>query len=145
MADDWDTVTVLRKKTPTGAAAKGKAAVNAAMRSGNVTTTSKGVSNSKAVYDARKMGKIENETEDFKIEKVSLSVSKAISKARAEKGLSQKDLATKVNEKQQVVNDFEAGRAVPNQQVLGKLERALGVKLRGKDIGAPLAPRGGKK
>lgn len=36
------------------------------------------------------------------------------------------------------INDYEAGRAVPNQQILGKLERSLGVKLRGKDIGSPL-------
>jgi len=36
------------------------------------------------------------------------------------------------------VNEYEAGKAVPNQQILGKLERALGVKLRGKDIGSPL-------
>ena len=32
----------------------------------------------------------------------------------------------KINEKPQVVNDYEAGRAVPNQQILSKLERALG-------------------
>lgn len=37
-----------------------------------------------------------------------------------------------------MINDYESGKAVPNQQVLAKLERALGVKLRGKDIGSPL-------
>ena len=37
-----------------------------------------------------------------------------------------------------MVNDYGAGRAVPNQQLLAKMERALGVKLRGKGIGEPL-------
>ena len=32
----------------------------------------------------------------------------------------------KINEKPQVITDYEAGRAIPNQQILGKLERALG-------------------
>ncbi len=32
----------------------------------------------------------------------------------------------KINQKPQVINDYEAGRAIPNQQILGKLERALG-------------------
>ena len=32
----------------------------------------------------------------------------------------------KINEKQQVINDYESGRAIPNNQVMGKLERALG-------------------
>ena len=45
--------------------------------------------------------------------------------------LTQKDLAQKVNEKPSVLQDYEAGKAVPNQVVLAKLERALGVKLRG--------------
>ncbi len=75
-----------------------------------------------------------------------MSVSKAISKARQEKGMTQKDLATKINEKPTVVNEYEAGKAPnPNQQILAKMERALGVKLRGKDIGAKLEPRGGAK
>ena len=45
-----------------------------------------------------------------------------------------------MSEKPQVVNQYESGAAVPNNQVLGKMERILGVKLRG----AP-GPVGGKK
>ena len=32
----------------------------------------------------------------------------------------------KVNEKQPVIADYEAGRSIPDSAVLGKLERALG-------------------
>jgi len=35
-----------------------------------------------------------------------------------------------------VVQEYEQGKAVPNQTILGKMERALGVKLRGTNIGA---------
>ena len=48
-----------------------------------------------------------------------------------EKELSQKDLAQKVNEKPSVIQDYESGKAIPSPQILGKLERTLGVKLRG--------------
>lgn len=44
----------------------------------------------------------------------------------------------RICEKQQVVTDYEAGRGIPNNVILGKMERALGVKLRGKDRGQPL-------
>ena len=47
----------------------------------------------------------------------------------------------RINEKPQVVNDYESGRAIPNQQVISKLERAVGVRLRGKDMGTPLGPK----
>ena len=33
----------------------------------------------------------------------------------------------KINEKPQVVNEYEAGKAIPNQQIIAKLERAVGV------------------
>lgn len=56
----------------------------------------------------------------------------AIQDARAERKLSQKEVAQKINEKPSVLQDYESGRAVPNPQILGKLERLLGVKLRGK-------------
>jgi len=51
-------------------------------------------------------------------------------------------LFQRINEKPQVVNEYESGKAIPNQQIISKLERAVGVKLRGKDIGQPL---GGKR
>jgi len=70
--------------------------------------------------------------------KVAPSVGKAIAQSRQEKGLTQKDLGTKINEKPQVIAEYESGKAIPNPAILAKLERALGVKLRGKDIGAPL-------
>lgn len=51
----------------------------------------------------------------------------------------------KVNEKAQVINDYEAGRGIPNQLVIGKIEKVLGVKLRGKDRGKPVTTPGTKK
>lgn len=55
--------------------------------------------------------------------------------------LTQKDLATKINEKPQVIGEYESGKSVPNQQILAKMERVLGIKLRGKDIGEPLVKK----
>ncbi|EDR29282.1 hypothetical protein, conserved [Entamoeba dispar SAW760] len=62
---------------------------------------------------------------------VSHKVSLEIQRARQEKHLTQKELAQKINEKPQTIADYESGRAIPSQQVLAKLERVLGVKLRG--------------
>lgn len=47
-----------------------------------------------------------------------------------------------MNEKPQVINDYEAGRGIPNNLVIGKIEKAIGIKLRGKDRGQPLLPPG---
>jgi putative transcription factor len=55
-----------------------------------------------------------------------------------EKALSQKDCAQKINEKPSVIQDYESGKAIPSPQILAKLERTLGVKLRGADIGKKL-------
>ncbi|CAI2727228.1 unnamed protein product [Schistosoma spindalis] len=82
--------------------------------------------------------KLEEDTEDLRNDLVDMDVAKIIMQARQEKNLTQKDLATKINEKQQVISEYEQGRAVKNQAIISKLERALGVKLRGKDKGKPL-------
>ena len=66
---------------------------------------------------------------------VSADVKKAILQGRLAKKLTQAQLAQQINEKPQIVQEYESGKAIPNQQILGKLERILGVKLRGKGVG----------
>ncbi|KAI9357297.1 multi protein-bridging factor 1 [Zopfochytrium polystomum] len=141
---DWDTVTVIRKRPEKPTVLKSEAAINAAKRSGAAIATEKKAAplNAKGPsIDSKKAAKVDGETEDFHVERVSMSVGRAIQQGRQAKSLTQKDLATKINEKQTVVNEYEAGKAIPNQQVLAKMERILGVKLRGQGIGQPL---GGK-
>ena len=50
---------------------------------------------------------------------------------RLAKKMTQAQLAQQINEKQQIIQEYESGKAIPNQQILSKLERILGVKLRG--------------
>lgn len=120
--------------------ARSQAEINAARRTGSVLATEKkyGTTNVKNNPEGQRLAKLDNTDDIVAVKKLDVSVGKAIQQARQEKKMTQKDLATKCNEKPQVINDYEAGRAVPNQQLLGKMERALGVKLRGKNIGEPL-------
>ncbi|XP_075244971.1 endothelial differentiation-related factor 1-like [Convolutriloba macropyga] len=137
MENQWEPVVISKRKQ---ADTKSSKAINQAMRSGADIDTQKkygGGSNQQHAI-TKNTAKLDRETEELKVDKVPLTVAKAIQQARAAKEWSQKDLATKVNEKQSVINEYESCKAVPNQQVLGKLERALGVKLRGKNIGEPL-------
>ncbi|XP_070532513.1 endothelial differentiation-related factor 1-like [Ptychodera flava] len=137
---DWDTVTYLRKKAPTASQAKSKQAINAAQRRGeDIDTTKKFSAASNKQHSAAKdTAKLDRETEELHHERVSLDVGRLIMKGRQDKEMTQKELATKINEKPQVIQDYESGRAIPNNQVLGKIERALGIKLRGKEKGLPL-------
>merc|ERR1712146_350925 len=53
----------------------------------------------------------------------------ALIQARQAKGINQKQLAQRLNEKPSVVQQYEQGKAVPNPQVISKMERELGCKL----------------
>ena len=53
----------------------------------------------------------------------------AMIKARNAKGLTQKQLAQQLNMQPQVINEYESGKAIPNNAVIAKIERALGAKL----------------
>nr|ACQ58424.1 Endothelial differentiation-related factor 1 homolog [Anoplopoma fimbria] len=144
---DWDTVTVLRKRGPTAAQAKSKQAIAAAQRRGEDVETSKkwSAGQNKQHLVTKNTSKLDRETEELHHERVPLEVGKYIQQGRGDKGLTQKDLATKINEKPQVIADYECGKAIPNNQVMGKIERVLGLKLRGKDIGLPLEAKPKKK
>ncbi|BFZ57474.1 multiprotein-bridging factor 1 [Savitreella phatthalungensis] len=138
----WDDVVKIGKSTGsrTGVA-RTTGAVNAAARAGGIVGTEKkygGANTQHSSTEGQLLTKIDRENEVAPPKKVDAEVGKVMSQARLAKGLKQSDLAQKINEKPQVINDYESGKAVPNQQILAKIERQLGVKLRGKDIGADL-------
>jgi putative transcription factor len=107
-----------------------------------------GAGGNKSAHSATPLSarKLEDADDVGKIAKVDKSLSKAIMQARTAKGISQKDLATSINEKTQVVGEYESGKAIPNPQIISKLERKLGVKLPrpGKSKAPPKAAAGGK-
>lgn len=55
-----------------------------------------------------------------------------IRKARTKMGLSQEELGKKLNEKWSVINKLETGDMRPDDKLVSKLEKTLGIKLREK-------------
>lgn len=146
MSDDWESVTVLRKRAPKASALKSQQAINSAQRQGVPIEVSKkyNAATNKHTGTSLNTAKLDQETEELHHKSVGMDVGKLIQQGRQALSMTQKDLATKICEKPQIVNDYEAGRGIPNQQILAKLERALALKLRGKEKGQPLLPRGAK-
>nr|CAG4642191.1 EOG090X0ILG [Eurycercus lamellatus] len=138
--NNWQPVIITKKVS--GVSSKSEKVVNQARRQGMAveTVTKYGAASNKHAVTTLNTAKLDQESEELKHATLSLDVGKLIQKGRQDKGLTQKDLATKINEKPQIITDYEAGRGIPNQQVLGKIERAIGIKLRGKDKGKPLDP-----
>uniref|UniRef100_A0A5B7C6Q8 Putative multiprotein-bridging factor 1b-like n=1 Tax=Davidia involucrata TaxID=16924 RepID=A0A5B7C6Q8_DAVIN len=135
ITQDWESV-VIRKKAPTAAAKKDEKAVNAARRMGAEIETIKkfNATTNKAASSSTSLNtrKLDDETENLSHERVPNELKKNIMQARINKKLTQSQLAQVINEKPQVIQEYESGKAIPNQQIITKLERALGVKLRGK-------------
>ncbi|KAF6765019.1 multi protein bridging factor 1-domain-containing protein [Ephemerocybe angulata] len=143
MADqDWDSKTVIGFKRQTAKVTKKDSDLNAARRTGSVVATDKkiasGSNKAHVGTDHQRIAKLDRENEVAPPPKIAPSVGRAIQNGRQDKQLSQKDLAQRINEKPSVLQDYESGKAIPNPQILSKLERALGVKLRGSDIGKKL-------
>eukprot|EP00070_Physeter_catodon_P006970 XP_007115006.2 endothelial differentiation-related factor 1-like isoform X3 [Physeter catodon] len=122
---DWDARRCCAKRVPTAAQATSKQAILAAQRRGEDVETSKkwAAGQNKQHWITKNTAKLDRETEELHHDRVTLEVGKA----------------TKINEKPQVIADYEGGRAIPINQVLGKIERAIGLKLWGKAIGKPIA------
>jgi len=135
ITQDWEPV-IIRKKAPNSAAKKDEKAVNAARRSGAEIETLKksNAGTNKAASSGTTLNtrKLDEETENLSHEKVPTELKKNIMQARMDKKLTQSQLAQLINEKPQVIQEYESGKAIPNQQIVSKLERVLGVKLRGK-------------
>merc|ERR1711935_1314024 len=141
MGDDWNTVTVIgNKRGGAGGGMSKDRQVNVARRQGAAVSTEQkyGAGGNTQKGTSMNTAKLDAETEELKHKTVDHSVGKLIAQGRQAKEMSQKDLATKICEKPQIVTEYEQGKAIPNQAILAKMERALGMKLRGKDKGKPL-------
>lgn len=64
-----------------------------------------------------------------KVQHTTLELRKQIQNARMAKKMSQTDLAKQINEKPNIIQAYENGKAIPSTQILQKLRRVLGVKL----------------
>jgi len=137
MAEDRDWDSVKFDKRGGGRGYKGDYKAGAAdMRAGRSSAKAKDayVSSGRGAKNAR----LDEATAAGKVERVSLTLRKAIQQGRQAKKMTQKQLATAINVKQSVVNEYESGKAVPNNAIISKMERALGCRL-------PRGKGGGKK
>ncbi|GMH18933.1 hypothetical protein Nepgr_020774 [Nepenthes gracilis] len=132
MSQDWEPV-VLHRSKPKAQDLRNPKAVNQALRSGaEVQTIKKYDAGSNKKAAAGTAFKLDEGTEPAALQRVSAETRQAIQKARIAKKTSQAELAKLISERPQVVQDYENGKAVPNQAVLSKMEKVFGVKLRGK-------------
>ena len=71
--------------------------------------------------------RLERETETFRRQAVALPVSQAIQQGRTKAGLTQKQLAQRLNMKAAMVQAYENGKAAPSGRVLQRIEQSLGL------------------
>lgn len=142
---EWDSVTILKKKQ--APVQNKKAAMNKAIQQGESVDLQKKFNAATNRHQGTSLNtaKLDAETEKLSHNKVGLETGRLIQQCRATKGWKREEFATKICEKAQVVTDYENGSAIPNNQIFSKMERALGVKLRGKDRGQPIVPPAAKK
>uniref|UniRef100_A0A7N0V5W3 HTH cro/C1-type domain-containing protein n=1 Tax=Kalanchoe fedtschenkoi TaxID=63787 RepID=A0A7N0V5W3_KALFE len=135
ITQDWEPV-IIRKKAPSAAVKKDEKFVNAARRAGAEIETLKkstaGTNKAASSSTSLNTRKLDEETEVLSHDRVPTELKKSIMQGRMDKKLTQAQLAQLINEKPQIIQEYESGKAIPNQQIILKLERALGVKLRGK-------------
>jgi len=77
--------------------------------------------------NARKLDQDDPDT--FKHRKITTEFKKALMQARMLQKLTQSQLAQKIQLKPSTIQDYENGKAIPNGQIIQKLNRALHTKL----------------
>lgn len=130
---DWTTVTFTKShKQKTAEALGNQRGLAQAKASGLVSTEKRfGAAENKSAHAAQGAGlrKLEDSTEEFKHDTVNKNLAKSIVQARLAKKMTQAQLAVAINERPQIIQQYESGSAIPNGQILAKLDRALGTHL----------------
>jgi len=76
--------------------------------------------------------KFDEHHETFTHNKVTKKISDLIREGRCNKGMKQKDLAGKLNIPAKTIVLYENGSIIPDNNLMGKIERVLNIKIRGK-------------
>lgn len=113
MNQDWTPVILNKKKTKV---------VNDPLFGGEVIKKDK----SNKVKQPDNLSKVAKAESAEPIKYVDIKLSQRIQQARVAKGLTQEQLAHKINEQKCVVVSYESGKAIPNNNVMIKLEKVLG-------------------
>ena len=72
---------------------------------------------------------LEDETDELKHKTVSTDLKKALMQGRMAKKLNQKELAQKIGTDAKTIQEYESGKAIPNNALIAKMEKELGCKL----------------
>jgi len=129
---DWTPVVITKTAKQKAKGLSTAQAVSQAKVAGLVTAEKKiGGGENKSAHSSGGTGlrKLEESTEEFHHNTVNKSLSQSIVQARMAKKMTQAQLATAINERAQVIQQYESGQAIPNPQILNKLDRALGIHL----------------
>ena len=82
--------------------------------------------------------KLDEDSDSLKVKSVDPQLRMRIMKARQGLNWSQQDLAQRISERASVVAEYENGKAVPEERVIVKMEKAFCMHLRGAMAGQPM-------
>lgn len=94
--------------------------------------------NQQAVSAGANAKKLDEDNDTLKVKKIDPQLRVRIMKERQALNWSQQDLAQRISERASVVAEYESGKAVPDERVIVKMEKAFGVHLRGAKAGEPM-------
>ena len=83
----------------------------------------------KAHQPSLNVHKLLEDDHPLEIKTVPKEIASQVARFRAEKKLTQEQLATKINEKAAVIKDLESATGMYDGQIIGKIEKALSVKI----------------
>lgn len=136
---DFKPVVIGSKRKSTSITAKTSSQINKARRTGTVSDVQKRDTRANRAHagpDGQKLSKLDREDIVAPSTEMQPEVVEVLRRRREELGLTQCQLARKVCEPLGLISKCECpGAAKPGVQVIVKLERELGIHLRGKNLG----------
>lgn len=124
VVQQWEP-TVLRKSKAQINSDKNRVA--AAKRAGNTETTDKVTGEQRAQSDKNR--RLDDAADAAPLPTVGVDFGRSLLQARNAKGLKQKDLASRLNIKPAIIQEYEQGKAQPDGNLINRIERVLGCKL----------------